>query len=153
MTTAHATATPTRSCVACRAKGARSALVRFVADERGRVQPDPGQRLGGRGVYTCPKVACVEQAAERGGFARGLRRRVAKMNGTELARCVARQVDEERRSLLTRGRLDGRVVRSDGDGSGGVGSPKDDGSGWVPRDLRLARRVAALAGQVISLEA
>lgn len=144
---------PTRTCVACRVKNTRGAMVRFVADERGHVRPDPGQREAGRGVYTCAALACVERAAERGGFARGLRRRVAKVSGVVLARRAATAANEERHGLLARGRLDGRLVRTGGAVAGGAVPSEADGSGWVPRDPRLVQRVATLAEQVHRLEA
>lgn len=145
--------TAVRTCVACREKRSRQELVRFVADERGHLRPDPGQRLAGRGVYTCAARRCVERAAERGWFARGLRRRVAKVDGVELTRRTARCVDDERRGLLILGRQDGRVVRSSGTEGEAAAPLGTDGSGWIPRDPRLARRVTMLAEQVLRLEA
>ena len=145
--------TTIRTCVACRVKKTRGQMVRFVADERGHVRPDPGQRSAGRGVYTCPALACVERAAERGGFARGLRRRVAKVSGVELARRVICAANEERRGLLARGRLDGRVVRTSDAVEEGAALCEVDGNRWVPRDPRLVQQVAMLAEQVHRLEA
>ncbi len=141
---------PIRSCVACRTSRPRQGLVRFVADERGRLRPDPGQRQPGRGVYTCATEACIHRAASKGGFARGLKRRVAKMDPTSLMATTAIAVEEEYRSLLEQGRRDGRAAaRSPRQG-------RNDrevvaGSGWVVKDPRLGRRVAALSEQAARL--
>ncbi len=48
--------------------------MRFAAFE-GRLTP--GRALPGRGVYTCPRLACFERAASRRAFSRVLRRTVA----------------------------------------------------------------------------
>jgi len=48
--------------------------MRFVVVD-GRVEPDPQQRLAGRGAYACDR-ACAERARARGGFARSFRRAV-----------------------------------------------------------------------------
>ncbi len=64
---------PERTCVGCRAKDARDALVHFaVRPEPPRLAPDPDHRLGGRGVSIHPRRACFEAAVRRGGLARAL---------------------------------------------------------------------------------
>ena len=37
-------------------------LVRLALAAHGQVQPDPAQRLPGRGAYICPEAACVQRA-------------------------------------------------------------------------------------------
>ncbi|HEV3069328.1 MAG TPA: YlxR family protein [Streptosporangiaceae bacterium] len=63
---------PVRTCVGCRARAAKSDLLRVVG--RGdEVIPDPQARLPGRGAYVHPSQTCFEQAQRRRGFSRALR--------------------------------------------------------------------------------
>ena len=61
-----------RTCVGCRARVAKSDLLRVVA--RGdQIVPDPRARLPGRGAYLHLSQKCFEQAVRRRAFARALR--------------------------------------------------------------------------------
>ena len=61
-----------RTCVGCKARAAKSDLLRVVG--RGNdVLPDPQARLPGRGAYVHPSQTCFEQAQRRRAFARALR--------------------------------------------------------------------------------
>jgi len=68
---------PIRTCVGCRSRDVRPALVRVVARE-GALAIDHGGRFGGRGAYLHPRDGCLETFARRGGFVRSLRCVVAK---------------------------------------------------------------------------
>ena len=74
------TSTPTRTCAGCGRKAPKTELVRFTA-------PDgvltPGQRLPGRGVYTCRRLSCYERALSQRAFARTLKRPVRIEPGLE----------------------------------------------------------------------
>jgi predicted RNA-binding protein YlxR (DUF448 family) len=103
---------PVRSCAACRARCGRHDLLRFTVDA-GRVAPDPARRGVGRGLSLGPAYVCLERAALRQVFGRGLgaqlpeggvdglaRRYVAEsvawlesVLGTALARGGAERVD------------------------------------------------------------
>ncbi|MFQ5425854.1 MAG: YlxR family protein [Gaiellales bacterium] len=72
----------TRTCVGCGRKTSKDTLRRFVARD-GVVTQDPTGHAEGRGVYTCARQACVEAAARRGGFARGLRANVVVSGSVE----------------------------------------------------------------------
>jgi len=63
---------PIRTCLGCRARHERSALVRVVARD-GALVVDHARRLGGRGGYFHVVDTCVETFARRGGFVRSLR--------------------------------------------------------------------------------
>ncbi|MGE5689678.1 MAG: YlxR family protein [Pseudomonadota bacterium] len=81
---------PVRTCAGCGRKAPRAELRRFVA-RGGALAPSP---LGdGRGVYTCPRLACFERARARRAFARTLRRTV--------------RVDPALAALYTGGRANG----------------------------------------------
>jgi predicted RNA-binding protein YlxR (DUF448 family) len=65
--------TPIRTCVGCRRRTAKSSLERFVAlPETGalRLAHDRTGRMPGRGVYLCPRRACMDLAVERRAFGR-----------------------------------------------------------------------------------
>lgn len=63
---------PIRTCVGCRERSARSALVR-LAERDGALRLDAAGRLPGRGAYLHAKSACLRAFARRGGFVRSLR--------------------------------------------------------------------------------
>lgn len=62
--------TPIRTCVGCRRRAPQSELLRFASVDGVLAQ---GRALPGRGVYTCRRLACFEQAHARRAFARTLR--------------------------------------------------------------------------------
>lgn len=68
---------PIRTCLGCRTRDVRSALVRVVQRDGTLVVDDAG-RCGGRGGYFHVRDTCVETFARRGGFVRSLRCMVAK---------------------------------------------------------------------------
>ncbi len=62
-----------RTCAGCGTKRPQAELLRFAAQE-GRLVP--GRQLPGRGVYTCPRLACFERAVARRSFNRVLKQTV-----------------------------------------------------------------------------
>lgn len=74
------TGVPVRTCIGCRRRDERSALLRVVADvDAGPptdpvvVRPDPRRRMDGRGAWLHPATECVDRAERRRAFARALR--------------------------------------------------------------------------------
>src|ERR1700758_2313015 len=63
---------PLRSCVGCKARAAKSSMLRLVVAGDGIV-PDPRARQPGRGAYLHPCLACFELAQRRRAFSRALR--------------------------------------------------------------------------------
>src|SRR5580700_7077312 len=63
---------PVRTCVGCKARAAKSSLLRLVVAGDGIV-PDPQARQPGRGAYLHPSLACFELARRRRVFSRALR--------------------------------------------------------------------------------
>jgi predicted RNA-binding protein YlxR (DUF448 family) len=63
----------TRTCIGCRARDEKSALVRFVRTGSGELAADPGAVLPGRGAYVHPSEACWQAAVKKRAFARALR--------------------------------------------------------------------------------
>ena len=68
-----------RTCVGCRRRDVRSALLRVVADwsdtgeNVARVVADPRLRLSGRGAWLHPTPECLDLAAGKKAFGRALR--------------------------------------------------------------------------------
>jgi hypothetical protein len=67
---------PLRTCVVTRAKLPPTALIRFVVDPDGRVVPDLGRRLPGRGIWVTAEKRSVTEAVSRNVFSKVLRRKV-----------------------------------------------------------------------------
>ena len=63
---------PVRTCVGCRQRDRRADLLRVVAVS-GRVVPDPGRRVPGRGASVHLDPRCVSLALRRGALPRALR--------------------------------------------------------------------------------
>ncbi|MDF6045227.1 YlxR family protein [Streptomyces sp. JH14] len=68
----HARACPERTCVGCRERAAKSALLRIVADGDECV-PDPRGTLPGRGAYMHPVTVCLDLAVRRRAFPRAFK--------------------------------------------------------------------------------
>jgi len=64
---------PERTCVACRAHGAKRALVRVVRLAESGVVVDETGKQKGRGAYLCRQRACWSQALKRGALEHALR--------------------------------------------------------------------------------
>lgn len=63
-----------RRCAGCRQVAVRTALVRLVCDEQGRVRADPGRRAPGRGLNVHHDRQCLERATAPRLLARAFRR-------------------------------------------------------------------------------
>ncbi|WP_084040364.1 YlxR family protein [Demequina sp. NBRC 110053] len=74
---------PVRTCVGCRSKAPRSALVR-LALEGGRVVVDERGTLPGRGAWLHPESDCLAQALRRHSIGRALRSPGADATGVAL---------------------------------------------------------------------
>ena len=65
-------AVPVRTCIGCRRSDERARLLRYVAVD-GRLRPDPGKTLPGRGAWLHDEESCWESARRRKAFPRALR--------------------------------------------------------------------------------
>ncbi|WP_353111834.1 YlxR family protein [Microbacterium sp.] len=63
---------PVRTCVGCRGRASRSALIRVVA-QNGHLILDERAVLSGRGAWLHPTPECLNAALRRRAFARALR--------------------------------------------------------------------------------
>lgn len=68
---------PIRTCIGCRARAAKSELLRVVvgSDAQGQpvLSPDPRGTAPGRGAHLHPTSACYDLAVRRRAFSRALR--------------------------------------------------------------------------------
>jgi predicted RNA-binding protein YlxR (DUF448 family) len=80
-----------RTCVGCRERAAKTALVRVVAGPDGRsAVPDPQGRTPGRGASLHPDLNCLDLAERRRAFARALR-----LTGPVDSGAVRRHLEQE----------------------------------------------------------
>lgn len=63
---------PVRTCIGCRERDGVPSLLRVALTE-GRITPDPGRRMPGRGAWIHPRLACEELATRRRAWSRALR--------------------------------------------------------------------------------
>jgi uncharacterized protein len=64
---------PVRTCVGCRQRVDKGALLRVVLGPDGGFAADPTGRAPGRGAYVHRDAVCVEAAVKRGALGRALR--------------------------------------------------------------------------------
>ena len=67
------TRVPERTCVGCRARGAKGELLRIVRRPDGSVEMDRVGTAPGRGAYVHRDPGCLRMATSRGALARALR--------------------------------------------------------------------------------
>ena len=65
-----------RTCIVTREEGSPDQLIRFVLGPEGKVYPDLKRKLPGRGVWVSCERSRVEEAVQKGAFARGLKTKV-----------------------------------------------------------------------------
>jgi predicted RNA-binding protein YlxR (DUF448 family) len=79
-----------RTCIVSRRALPREALIRFVVGPEGKIVPDVGERLPGRGLWVGASRAAVEAACKRNAFAKAAKANVTVEPG--LADEVERQL-------------------------------------------------------------
>lgn len=70
------TRVPERTCVGCRGRASKGALLRLVREAGGAVRVDASRSLPGRGAYVHRDRSCVELALRGGALSRALRVRL-----------------------------------------------------------------------------
>jgi len=91
---------PVRTCVACGQRKEKGELLRITYRE-GELLWDERMRLGGRGVYLCPRRECIEllrKRRTRDHFLRSLRRSVSPEDVAALVEGLLARQDEWGRS-------------------------------------------------------
>ena len=87
-----------RTCVVCRAKGTKGALVRVVLRE-GAIVLDPNQDLPGRGGYVHRSIGCASKMAQPGRWERALRAEPGAVRAEDLRRAAHGLMSELRGEL------------------------------------------------------
>jgi hypothetical protein len=105
---------PQRTCVECRAKASKSALLRIAGKPRDGWEPDPAGRRPGRGIYICRRKDCVEGFVKRIGTPKGAARWRMGPGGAVLARRLSAMWKdmEEREDVRTAGGVDGESAHT-----------------------------------------
>ena len=83
---------PQRTCVGCRATGAKRGLVRVVRTLEDTVEVDATGTRDGRGAYLCAQPACWEAALKKGRLGRALRATISVRDEETLRRYAERFV-------------------------------------------------------------
>jgi uncharacterized protein len=86
---------PERTCVGCRSKTEKRALIRVVRGSNGQVSLDPTGRAAGRGAYVHPSRGCLELAFRKGAIARALRASLGQSEAARLVQELTRSMGEE----------------------------------------------------------
>nr|WP_321442649.1 RNA-binding protein [uncultured Cohaesibacter sp.] len=98
----------TRQCLVTRDILAKGEMIRFVLAPDDGVVPDLKMRLPGRGVWVTARMELVQQAIQKGLFARGFKQKVTLPDG--LAELVAEQMEQGCLSALSMARKAGQIV-------------------------------------------
>jgi uncharacterized protein len=83
---------PQRTCVGCRERSPKRALLRIAATPGGDIVVDPSGRVSGRGAYVHRDAACVAAAFARGG---ALWRVLRAQAGADVAARLRHEMDRE----------------------------------------------------------
>ncbi|HEY3210405.1 MAG TPA: YlxR family protein [Actinomycetota bacterium] len=86
---------PERTCVGCRSKAEKRALIRVVRSPDRRVALDPTGRAAGRGAYVHPSRECLRLALRRGAIARALQAPLGQAEAARLIEELGREVGDE----------------------------------------------------------
>lgn len=98
----------TRQCLVTRDILTKDEMIRFVLAPDDSVVPDLKMRLPGRGVWVTARMELVQQAAQKGLFARGFKQKVTLPD--RLAELVAEQLELGCLSALSMARKAGQIV-------------------------------------------
>lgn len=104
------TATPQRSCLACRAVKDQNFLIRFVLTHEHEVLPDLDNKLPGRGAYTCVNAECLVKAVRQGGFKRSFKQDVVVMAPEVLVQHTSHQLTARIIGLIGLANKAGKVI-------------------------------------------
>lgn len=96
-----------RSCIGCRQRAPREALIRLVCDPQGAVVVDRHLKAPGRGAHLCYDAKCIHLAAQRRAFGRAFKRSVAPVDPERLLADVGAAIEARVRDRLAIGRRAG----------------------------------------------
>ncbi len=87
-------AEPIRTCVGCRKRSPKRALLRFVTTADGKVKVDKTGKMSGRGAYVCPTLECVDAAMHAKKLQRPLRCQLSDITIAELKDELAHTIQQ-----------------------------------------------------------
>ena len=91
----HRKHVPLRTCIACRQKRPKRALIRIVRVPEGTLKPDPRGKEPGRGAYLCPDRECWQAALEQGKLQSALKCQVSADDQQALRAFAASELAED----------------------------------------------------------
>ena len=95
-----------RRCCGCRKVRLQEEMIRLTLSPEGSVTSSPG----GRGVYVCPTVACVERAVKTKAIARGLKSPGVSLTSPDLLQAVGAGARRKVAALVGLARRAGKVI-------------------------------------------
>ncbi len=101
---------PERTCLSCRSRLDKQALIRYVVAPDGSLLVDYRQRLPGRGAYTCVDLDCLRNAVKKGGFKRAFRGRCEAPDAAQLIAQLKQEVRQKIVNLLGICRKSGKLI-------------------------------------------
>ncbi len=102
------TAAAERRCIVTRDSAPKSGLMRFVIGPDGQVVPDVLEKLPGRGIWVTAERAKIDEAVQKGLFARAAKRPAEAP--ADLSDQVERQLARRVIDMLSMGRKAGRAI-------------------------------------------
>ena len=85
---------PLRSCIACRGKHPKRALIRVVSTPEGTLEIDAKGKRQGRGAYLCRDWNCCEIALQPGRLSKALKRPVTLAEAEALKAGISSLIEE-----------------------------------------------------------
>ena len=102
------TAAAERRCIVTRDSAPKSGLMRFVIGPDGQIVPDVLEKLPGRGIWVTAERAKIDEAVQKGLFARAAKRPAEAP--ADLSDQVERQLARRVIDMLSMGRKAGRAI-------------------------------------------
>lgn len=96
-----------RSCIGCRQRFPREALIRLVCDPAGQVVIDRHLKAPGRGAHLCYDMSCIHQACRRRAFGRAFKRAVRPIDAEALTSAALEAIEARITDGLAIGRRAG----------------------------------------------
>jgi predicted RNA-binding protein YlxR (DUF448 family) len=99
-----------RSCIACRRRAPRSALVRLVATSSGQLEVDRYLKAPGRGAHICYAVSCSEVVGNPKVLGRAFKRAVTGADPKRIRSDIILAIEARIEDLLSIGRCAGWAI-------------------------------------------
>ena len=77
-----------RTCMACRTKAEKGALIRIVKEPNGNICIDETYKVNGRGMYVCKNQECISKAIKSRAVSRAFKKDVGNEIYEELGKLL-----------------------------------------------------------------